>query len=59
MKKTTAKRVLSSDPVKKRALRLSRETVRALTATELTQAVSGCELTSWTSVQVDGGSAHC
>ena len=57
MKKTTAKRVLSSDSAKKRVLRLSRETVRALTATELTQAVSGCDMTTWTTVQPDGSAA--
>lgn len=55
MKKTPAKRLLSSDPAKKRVLRLSRETLRALTATELTQAASGCDMTTWTTVQLDTG----
>lgn len=32
-------------------LRLSSETVKALTTDQLTQAASGCDMTTWTTVQ--------
>ena len=47
MKKTT-RHITDPERKKKRVLRLSQETVRRLSSDELSQAVSGCDTTSWT-----------
>lgn len=43
-------------PPTKRALRLSKEAIRTLGSDELSQAVSGCDTTSWTTEKPDAKS---
>jgi hypothetical protein len=40
-------------------LKLARETVHQLTSHQLVQAASGCDMTTWTTLQIDGASATC
>jgi hypothetical protein len=51
MKKNTRAHVANPEPGRRRALRLSHETVRMLNPTDLARAAggSGCDTTSWTS----------
>jgi|tagenome__1003787_1003787.scaffolds.fasta_scaffold14231267_1 hypothetical protein len=59
MKKNTRARITNPEPRKRRELRLSRETVRVLSPTELVRAAggSGCDTTSFSTVHThtDGG----
>jgi hypothetical protein len=48
MKKITRGHVANPESTKRRALRLSQETVRVLSAGELTAAVGACDTTSFT-----------
>ncbi len=50
MKEKIRRRIRNSEPLSQRRLGLSRETVRVLGASDLSQAIggSGCDTTSWT-----------
>jgi len=57
MNKNTRGHVANPEPKRRRALKLSRDTVRVLSATELARAVGGsggCDTTSYTSEHVNG-----
>jgi hypothetical protein len=47
MKKNTRVRVAKLELEQRRVLRLAQETVRALTAHDLTGVIAGCNTTSW------------
>jgi hypothetical protein len=59
MRKQTRRPISSSKSPKKRALRLSLETVRKLTSEELSQVVTGCPTGSETTYHQNGGSNGC
>lgn len=56
MKKTTRGRIANPEPKKRRVLKLTHETVRALSATELERAAGGsvCDTTSFATEHTDG-----
>jgi hypothetical protein len=58
MKKTTRHGMTGPDVKQKRALRLAQETVKTLSSGELTQAISGCNTTSWSS-EVPPATKNC
>lgn len=56
MKKTTRAHIANPEPGKRRALRLSRETVKVLNSADLARAAGGsaCVTTSFTTEHTDG-----
>jgi len=57
MKKNTRTQIANPDTRRRRALKLSRETVKVLSSTDLARAAGGsnCNTTSYTTKHIDGG----
>jgi hypothetical protein len=55
MKKLAQRGITNPEQIGKRVLRLSQETVRVLGTGELSQAISGCDTTSWTTEKPQSG----
>ena len=55
MKRLPQRAITNPERVAKRVLRLSQETVRVLGSDDLSQAISGCDTTSWTTERPQSG----